>query len=116
MNEILDAAQEWAGHTPIDDKGREIWHKRVSIVEFGLFHLVQARASAFFGSVWRLNLLGTSASSLVPEQQKFRRKLDAMEGTLRRARKDAEPAFKILLLMRAVVTAECATRIEQYTA
>ena len=116
VNEILDAAQEWAGHTPIDDRGREVWHKRVSIVEFGLFHLVQARASAFFGTVWRLELLGSSASSLVPEQQKFKRKLGAMESTLKRARKDAEPTFKIILLMRAVVTAECATKIVQYLA
>ncbi len=116
VNEILDAAQEWAGHTPIDNKGREVWHKRVSIVERGLFDLVQIRANAFFGTVWRLKLLGTSASNLVPEQQKFKRKLDAMEGALKRARKDAEPTFRILLLMRAVVTAECATRIVQYIA
>ena len=31
VNEILDAAQEWAGHTPIDDRGRQVWHKKVSI-------------------------------------------------------------------------------------
>ena len=116
VTEILDAAQEWAGHTPIDERGREVWRKRVSIVERGLFDLVQARANAFFGSVWRLKLLGGSASSLVPEQQKFKRKLGAMESTLKRARKDAEPTFKILLLMRAVVTAECATKIVQYLA
>ena len=116
VNEILDAAQEWAGHTPIDDRGREIWHKRVSIVERGLFDLVQSRATAFFGTVWRLKLLGASASSLVPEQQKFKRKLGAMEGALKRARKDPEPSFAILLLMRAVVPAGCATRIVQYIA
>ena len=52
----------------------------------------------------------------MPEQQKFKRKLDAMEGTLKRARKDAEPTFRILLLMRAIVPAECATRIVQYVA
>ena len=116
MNEILDAAKDWAGYTPIDDRGREVWHKRISIVERGLFDLVQARASAFFDSVWRLKLTGSSASSLVPEQQKFKRKLDTMEGTLKRARKDTEPTFRILLLMRPVVTAECATRIAQYIA
>ena len=116
VNEILDAAQEWAGHTPIDDRGREIWHKRVSIVERGLFDLVQSRANAFFGTVWRLKLLGATASSLVPEQQKFKRKLGAMEGALKRARKDPEPSFAILLLMRAVVPAGCATRIAQYIA
>ena len=116
VTEILDAAQEWAGHTPIDDRGREIWHKRVSIVERGLFDLVQARASAFFGTVWRLKLLGSSASSLVPEQQTFKRQLDAMEGSLKRARRDPEPAFRILLLTRAVVPAGCATRIVQYIA
>ena len=81
-----------------------------------MFDLVQIREDASFGTVWRLKLLGASASSLVPEQQKFKRKLDAMEGTLKRARKDAEPTFRILLLMRAVVTAECATRIVQYIA
>ena len=116
VSEILDAAKEWAGRTPIDDRGREVWHKRVSIVERGLFDLVQARASAFFGTVWRLKLLGSSASSLVPEQQKFKRKLDAMEGSLKRARRDPEPAFRILLLTRAVVPAGCATRIVQYIA
>ena len=81
-----------------------------------MFDLVQIRANAFFGTVWRLKLLGTSASNLVPEQQRFKRKLDAMEGTLKRARKDAEPTFRILLLMRAVVPAECATRLVQYIA
>ena len=116
VTEILDAAQEWAGHTPIDDRGREVWRKRISIVERGLFDLVQARASAFFGTVWRMKLLGSSASSLVPEQQKFKRKLDAMEGSLKRARRDPEPAFRILLLTRAVVPAGCATRIVQYIA
>ena len=30
VNEILDAAQEWAGHTPIDDRGRQVWHKKES--------------------------------------------------------------------------------------
>ena len=39
MNEILDAAKDWAGYTPIDDRGREVWHKRISIVERGLFGL-----------------------------------------------------------------------------
>ena len=116
VTEILDAAQAWAGHTPIDDRGREVWHKRISIIERGLFDLVHARANAFFGSVWRLKLTGSSASSLVPEQQKFKRKLDTMEGTLKRARKDPEPTFAILLLMRAVVPAGCATRIVQYIA
>ena len=116
VNEILDAAQEWAGHTPIDDRGRQVWHKKVSIIERGLFDLVQIRANAFFGTVWRLKLLGTSASNLVPEQQKFKRKLDTMEGALKRARRDPEPAFRILLLTRAVVPAVCATRIVQYIA
>jgi hypothetical protein len=116
MNEILDAAQEWAGHTPIDDRGRQVWHKRVSIIERGLFDLVHGRANAFFGSVWRLKLLGASASNLVPEQQRFKRKLDAMEGTLKRARIDPGPAFRILLLMRTVVPGGCATRIVQYIA
>ena len=116
VNEILDAAHEWAGFTPIDEKGREIWHKRVSIVERGLFDLVHARSQAFFGAVWRLKLSGVTASSLVPEQQKFKRKLAAMEGTLKRARTDHEPTFRILLLMRAVVPAECATRIVQHIA
>ena len=116
VNEILDAAQEWAGHTPIDDRGRQVWHKEVSIIERGLFDLVQIRANAFFGTVWRLKLLGTSASNLVPEQQKFKRKLDTMGGTLQRARIDVEPTFRILLLMRAIVPAECATRIVRYVA
>merc|ERR1712020_686365 len=116
VSEILDAAKEWAGRTPIDDRGREVWHKRISIIERGLFDLVQARANAFLGTVWRLKLLGTNASNLVPEQQKFKRKLGAMEGTLKRARKDSEPTFAILLLMRAVVPAGCATRVVQYIA
>ena len=51
VSEILDAAKEWAGRTPIDNRGREVWHKRVSIVERGLFHLVQSHANAFFGTV-----------------------------------------------------------------
>ena len=107
VNEILDAAQECA---------RQVWHKKVSIIERGLFDLVQIRANAFFGTVWRLKLLGTSASNLVPEQQKFKRKLDTMGGTLKRARIDPEPTFRILLLMRAIVPAECATRIVRYVA
>ena len=116
VNEILDAAQEWAGHTPIDDRGRQVWHKKVSIIERGLFDLVQIRANAFVGTVWRLKLLGTSASNLVPEQQRFKRKLDTMGGTLKRARIDPEPTFRILLLLRAIVPAECATRIVRYVA
>ena len=116
VTEILDAAKDWAGQIPIDARGREVWPKCVSIVERGLFDLVQSRANAFFGTVWRLKLLGASASSLVPEQQKFKRKLAAMEGTLKRARTDPEPTFAILLLMRAVVPAGCATRIVQHIA
>ena len=116
MTEILDAAKDWAGQIPIDARGREVWPKCVSIVERGLLDLVQSRASAFFGTVWRLKLLGASASSLVPEQQKFKRKLADMEGTLKRARTDPEPTFAILLLMRAVVPAGCATRIVQHIA
>ena len=46
VNEILDAAQEWAGYTPIDDRGREVWHKRVSIVKRGLFNLDQAKINS----------------------------------------------------------------------
>ena len=116
VNQILDAAQEWAGDTPLDDRGRHVWHKRVSIVERGLFDLIYIRANAFFGSVWRLKLLGTTASNLVPEQQKFKRKLGAMQGTLKRARADPEPTFRILLLMRAVIPGECATRVAQFIA
>ena len=116
VNEILEAAQEWAGHTPIDDKGREVWEKRVSIVERGLFDLIHARANAFFGTVWRFKLLGASAGDLVPSQQKFKRRLDAMESTLKRARVDPEPTFRTLLLLRVVVPDPCATKIVQYVA
>ena len=62
VNEILDAARLWAGYTPIDDKGRDVWPKRVTIVERGLFDLVQVRVEAFFGLVWRLKLLGIGTS------------------------------------------------------
>ena len=116
VTEILDAARAWAGHTPIDAYARDVFPKCVTIVERGLFDLVDGRALKFFAAVRRLKLLGTSAADLIPAQQKFKRKLGAMEGTLKRARKDAEPTFRILLLMRAVVTAECATRIVQYIA
>ena len=101
VNEILDAARLWAGYTPIDDKGRDVWPKRVTIVERGLFDLVQVRVEAFFGLVWRLKLLGIGTSNLVYGQHKFKRKLDAMEGTLKRARMDPDPTFRIRLLMRA---------------
>ena len=67
-----------------------MWPKRVTIVERGLFDLVQVRVEAFFGLVWRLKL-----------QPKFTRKLDAMEGTLKRALMDPDPTFRIRLLMRA---------------
>ena len=73
VNEILDAARLWAGYTPIVDKGRDVWPKRVTIVERGLFDLVQVRVGAFFGWVWRLKLLGIGTSNLVHGQQKFKR-------------------------------------------
>ena len=57
---------------------------------------VQVRVEAFFGLVWRLKLLGIGTSNLVHGQQKFKRKLAAMEGTLKRARTDHEPTFRIL--------------------
>ena len=47
VNEVLDAAQEWAGHTPIDDRGRQVWHKKVSIIERGLFDLVRKRSKIY---------------------------------------------------------------------
>ena len=78
-----------------------MWPKRVTIVERSLFDLVQVRVEAFFGSAWRLKLLEVGTSDLVHGQQKFKRKLDAMEGTLKRPRMDPDPTFRILLLMRA---------------
>ena len=116
VNEVLAAAQEWAGCTPIDHKDRQVWRKRVSNVERGLFDLAQMRANAFFGTVWRFKLHGPSAINPVPGQQQSKRKLDAMEGTLKRARKDAEHPSKILLVVSAVVPGVCATRVVQFIA
>ena len=55
-------------------------------------------------------------NNLVYGQPKFTRKLDAMEGTLKRARMDPDPTFRILLLMRTFVPGDCATRIVRYLA
>ena len=115
-SDILDAAKEWAGHTPIDAWGREVWRKRVSIVERGLLDLVAVRAIAFFGTVWRLKLLGTNASDLIPEQERFQRQLQAMQATLRRAQRDAGPTLEILMILGAKLPGECATRIVRYAA
>ena len=93
-----------------------MWPKRVTIVERGVFDLVQVRVEAFFGLVWRLKLLGIGTSNLVHGQQKFKRKLEAMEGTPKRARMDPEPTLRILLLMRTFVPGDCATRIVRYLA
>lgn len=104
------------GTLPSKKKARDVWPKRVTIVERGLFDLVQVRVEAIFGLVWRLKLLGIGTSNLVHGQQKFKRKLDAMEGTLKRARMDPDPTFRILLLMRAFVPGDCTTRTVRYLA
>ena len=51
VNDILVEVRERAGHVPIDELGRKVWRKRVSIVECGLLDLVGVRANAFFGAV-----------------------------------------------------------------
>ena len=89
------------GTLPSTIRAGNVWPKRVTIVERGLFDLVQVRVEAFFGLVWRLKLLGIGTSNLLHGQKKFKRKLDAMEGTLKRARMDPDPTFRIRLLMRA---------------
>ena len=91
-----------------------MWAKTVSIVEQGLFDLVKSRADAFFNVVWRLKLLDTGG--LAPAQEKFKRKLDAMGTTLKRARRDAGPTYRILFLLRSRLPNECAVRVLRYTA
>ena len=116
VTEILDAARAWAGHTPIDAYARDVFPKCVTIVERGLFDLVDGRASQFFASARRLKLLGTSAADLIPVQRKFKRKVEGMERVLKRARIDPAPTFRILLLLRALVPSVCAARIVRYVA
>ena len=111
---LADDARKWAGHTPIDEWGKEIWAKTVSIVEEGLFDLVKSRADAFFNVVWRLKLI--DPSGLAPAQEKFKRKLDTMGNALKRVRRDATPTYRILLMLRARLPNECAVRVLQYTA
>ena len=78
--DLIDGARVWAGSTPITERGKEIWTKRVTIVERALFDLVRTRADRYFGAVWQLNLI--DARGLVPAQQKFDRKLNATQKTL----------------------------------
>ncbi len=66
VGEVLGAARKWAGRPPLDNRGREVWKKRISIIELGLFQLVRARSNAFFGLVWRLQLPGGCVGELVP--------------------------------------------------
>ena len=114
--EILDAAKAWAGHTPIDAYARDVFPKCATIVERGLFDLIDGRANQFFASMRRLKLLGTSAADLIPAQRKFKRKVEGMEQVLKRARIDPEPTFRILLLLRALVPSVCAAHIVRYVA
>ena len=117
MTEILDAARAWAGHTPIDAYARDVFPKCVTIVERGLFDLVDGRASQFFASVRRLKLLGTSAADLIPAQREFKRKVESVERALKRARIDPEPRFRLLLLLlRALIPSMCAAHIVRYVA
>ena len=111
---LIDDARKWAGHTPIDEWGREMWAKTVSIVEQGLFDLVKSRADAFFNVVWRLKLI--DPSGLAPAQEKFKRKLDTMGSTLKRVRRDAGPTYRILFLLRSRLPNECAIRVLRCTA
>eukprot|EP00969_Alexandrium_andersonii_P084400 3722960-Alexandrium_andersonii.AAC.1 len=67
---ILDAAKRWAGRAPCNAKGREVPRKSISIVERGLFELIPARAEVFFDAC--LQLLGPSASTLLPDHQTVR--------------------------------------------
>ena len=38
VSEVLDNAQKWAGCTPIDDWGKQVWAKRISIVDVCYTH------------------------------------------------------------------------------
>ena len=107
--DLIDGARVWAGSTPITERGKEIWTKRVTIVERALFDLVRTRADRYFGAVWQLNLI--DARGLVPAQQKFDRKLSATQRALKNAAQDTDPAYRILLLLRARLPPERAAMI-----
>ena len=48
---LIDDARKWAGHTPIDEWGREMWAKTVSIVEQGLL-LIWLSLAQTLSSTW----------------------------------------------------------------
>ena len=45
--DLIDGARVWAGSTPITERGKEIWTKRVTIVERALRPCAHAHGSIF---------------------------------------------------------------------
>ena len=116
--EIYYAADKWARPNRTDPwkrRKRGDLPKSVSIVERALFDLIRARSSALYTMC-----VGLPQSAALPQRQKVRRKfergLDAAESALKRARKDPEPTYKLLMALRTVVPPECAARIVECVA
>ena len=115
--EILHTASAWAEPAHVYARRRRDRRKSVSIVERGLFDLIRTRSDVLYDMC--VGLPGVKSTKLPKRQRvrcQFKRKLDAMEGALRRARKDPEPSYKLLLMLRTAVPPDCAARIMEYVA
>ena len=116
--DILGAADVWAGLARVCGWGRRYQRQSISIIERGVFDLIRARSDALYDLC--AELLGPGDGTEQLKRQKlrcqFKRKLDAMEHALKRARKDPEPTYKLLLMLRRAVPPDCATMIVAYVA
>ena len=114
---ILYAADDWAEPNRACTWKRTERRKSVSIVELALLDLIRTRSDALYNMCVRLP--GARPASL-PKREKVRRKfergLDAVDSALKRARKDQEPTYKLLMALRRSVPPECAARILEYVA
>ena len=115
--QILYAADEWAEPNRTDPWKRRERRKSVSIVELALVDLIRTRSDALYNMC--VGLPGARSAAL-PKRQKvyhrFKRGLDAVESALKRARKDPEPTYKLLMALRRAVPPDCAARIVEYVA
>ena len=109
LAEQLAKARAWAGHPARDARGKVVWRKSLPFAGPALADEIERSARKFFASVYSLR--NVKKRTLRPHETAFWTRLKRVRRAQRKARRDREDLYHIILCLQQRLPASCCAEI-----
>ena len=109
LAEQLAKARAWAGHPARDAQGTVLWRKSLPFAGPALADEIERSARQFFASVYSLHNI--NRRTLRPHEAAFWTRLKRVRRAQRRAKRDREDLYHVILCLQQRLPASCCATI-----